>query len=174
MDFVDWVAKRCGGEIENDGGLTVETEKKTVLEVAQTISLITSLAERGDNADVITLSTLHAAKGLEWPHVILAGVNEGSLPFSREEGEMLPTALEEERRLMYVGITRARLTLLVSTLQRRKKGREMVAARPSRFIEEMKLGEGGPKEDPREKLRRLREEMRGQVQARASQQAQAE
>jgi ATP-dependent DNA helicase Rep len=174
MDFVDWVAKRCGGEIENDGGLTVETEKKTVLEVAQTISLITSLAERGDNADVITLSTLHAAKGLEWPHVILAGVNEGSLPFSREEGEMLPTALEEERRLMYVGITRARLTLLVSTLQRRKKGREMVAARPSRFIEEMKLSEGGPKEDPREKLRRLREEMRGQVQARASQQAQAE
>jgi ATP-dependent DNA helicase Rep len=61
---------------------------------------------------------------------------------------------------MYVGITRARLTLAVSTLKRRKKGREYVQATPSRFIAEMKLGEGGgPKEDPREKLKRLREEM---------------
>ena len=48
MDFVDWVAKRCGGEIENDGGLSVETEKKSVLDVAQTISVILSLAERGE------------------------------------------------------------------------------------------------------------------------------
>jgi len=174
MDFVDWVSKRCGGEIENDGGMTVETTKKSVLEVAQTISLITSLAERGNDADVITLSTLHAAKGLEWPHVILAGVNEGSLPFNREEGEITAAALEEERRLMYVGITRARQTLAVSTLQRRKKGRDMVAAIPSRFIDEMKLGEGGPKEDPREKLRRLREEMRNQMQTRAAQAPQAE
>lgn len=174
LDFVDWVSKRCGGEIENDGGMTVETTKKSVLEVAQTISLITSLAERGDDADVITLSTLHAAKGLEWPHVILAGVNEGSLPFNREEGEITATALEEERRLMYVGITRARQTLAISTLQRRKKGRDMVAAIPSRFIDEMKLGEGGPKEDPREKLRRLREEMRHQMQNRAAQTPQAE
>lgn len=174
LDFVDWVAKRCGGEIENDGGMTVETTKKSVLEVAQTISLITSLADRGSDADVITLSTLHAAKGLEWPHVVLAGVNEGSLPFNREEGEITATALEEERRLMYVGITRARQTLAVSTLQRRKKGRDMVAAIPSRFIDEMKLGEGGPKEDPREKLRRLREEMRHQIQTRAAQAPQAE
>jgi ATP-dependent DNA helicase Rep len=174
LDFVDWVAKRCGGEIENDGGLTVETTKKSVLEVAQTISLITSLAERGNDADMITLSTLHAAKGLEWPHVILAGVNEGILPFTREEGELEPSAIEEERRLMYVGITRARLTLGVSTLNRRKKGRELVMARPSRFIEEMKLSEGGIKEDPREKLKRMREEMRGQLAAeQAAQAAQA-
>jgi len=47
----------------------------------------------------------------------------------------------------------------VSVLKRRKKGREYVQAMPSRFVAEMKLGEGGPKEDPREKLRRLREEM---------------
>ena len=53
LDFVDWIAKRCGGEIENDGGLTVETEKKSVLEVAQTISVIVSLAERGDDQDVV-------------------------------------------------------------------------------------------------------------------------
>ena len=45
-----------------------------------------SIAERGDDADVVTLSTLHAAKGLEWPHVMLAGVNEGLLPF-RQRGD---------------------------------------------------------------------------------------
>ena len=160
LDFVDWVAKRCGGEIENDGGMTVESERKNVLEVAQLISLITSLAERESDQKQVTLTTLHASKGLEWPHVVLAGVNEGLLPFSREDGEISGQQVEEERRLMYVGITRARLTLGVSVLKRRKKGREYVQATPSRFIAEMKLGEGGgPKEDPREKLKRLREEM---------------
>ena len=73
--------------------------------------MIISLAERGDDQNVVTLSTLHAAKGLEWPHVMLAGVNEGLLPFRGSEGEEEQAAavrLEEERRLMYVGITRAR------------------------------------------------------------------
>ncbi len=164
LDFVDWVAKRCGGEIENDGGTTVETERKSVIDVAQTISLITSLAERNADQNVVTLSTLHASKGLEWPHVVLAGVNEGVLPFSREETEVTPAHIEEERRLMYVGITRARLTLGVSMLKRRKKGREYVQAMPSRFITEMKLGEGGgPKENPRDKLRRMREEIAAQA-----------
>ena len=168
LDFIDWVAKRCGGEIENDGGMSVETEKKSVLEIAQLISLITSLAERNADQNVVTLSTLHASKGLEWPHVVLAGVNEGSLPFSREEGEITPQQIEEERRLMYVGITRARLTLGVSALKRRKKGREYVQAIPSRFIAEMKLSEGnGPKEDPREKLRRQREELAAKAKAAA-------
>ena len=160
LDFIDWVAKRCGGQIENDGGTSVEAEKKSVIEIAQLISLITSLAERNADQNVVTLSTLHASKGLEWPHVVLAGVNEGSLPFSREEVEITPQAIEEERRLMYVGITRARLSLGVSTLKRRKKGREYVQAIPSRFIAEMKLNEGGgPAENPREKLKRLRDEM---------------
>ena len=79
-----------------------------MLEVAQTICVIISLAERGDEQDVVTLSTLHAAKGLEWPHVVLAGVNEGLLPFRSEDDDMTAERLEEERRLMYVGITRAR------------------------------------------------------------------
>ncbi|WOB08118.1 ATP-dependent helicase [Piscinibacter gummiphilus] len=157
LDFVDWIAKRCGGEIENDGGATFETEKKTVLDVAQTISVIISLAERGDEQDVVTLSTLHASKGLEWPHVVLAGVNEGLLPFKSDDDEMTPERLEEERRLMYVGITRARRTLAVNVLRRRKKGRDTVQAIPSRFIGEMKLHEAKSKEDPREKLRLLRE-----------------
>ncbi|MEY2843515.1 MAG: hypothetical protein RI920_1552 [Pseudomonadota bacterium] len=176
LDFIDWVAKRCGGEIEADGGMTVETEKKCVIDVAQTISLITSLAERNTDQNVVTLSTLHASKGLEWPHVVLAGVNEGTLPFSRgEEGDILPEQVEEERRLMYVGITRARLSLAVSVLKRRKKGREYVQARPSRFVAEMKLGESdGPKEDPRERLKRQRAEMAEQAKARAAAQQQSQ
>ena len=158
LDFVDWIARRCGGQLTQEGG-TFETERLSVLQVAQTISVIISLAERGDEQDVVTLSTLHAAKGLEWPHVVLAGVNEGLLPFRSGDEDMTPERLEEERRLMYVGITRARTTLAVSTLRRRKRGRETVAGVPSRFIAEMKLGEGVAKEDPRERLRKLREQL---------------
>jgi len=159
LDFVDWIARRCGGELTQEGG-TFETAKQSVLQVAQTISVIISLAERGDQQDVVTLSTLHAAKGLEWPHVMLVGVNEGLLPFRSEGDDMTAARLEEERRLMYVGITRARTTLALSTLRRRKRGREIVAGVPSRFIAEMKLHEGGgAKEDPRERLKKLREQL---------------
>jgi ATP-dependent DNA helicase Rep len=167
LDFVDWMAKRCGGDIVQDTG-TFETERQSVLQVAQTISVIISLAERGDEQDVITLSTLHAAKGLEWPHVMLAGVNEGLIPFKSAGDEMTAERLQEERRLMYVGITRARSSLLVSTLTRRKKGRETVAGLPSRFIAEMKLEEAKPFEDPRDKLKRLRAELAAKVDAAAA------
>ena len=151
-----------------------------MLDVAQTISIIASLAERGDEQDVVTLSTLHAAKGLEWPHVILAGVTEGMLPFKLGEDEQFSgkadgqgsesgrghapmsesilQRLQEERRLMYVGITRAQRTLAVSWTKKRKKGRDMIAAQPSRFIAEMALDKNTVREDPREKLRALRAE----------------
>jgi len=162
LDFVDWIARRCGGEITQDGG-TFESERKSVLEVAQTISVILSLAERGEEQDVVTLSTLHAAKGLEWPHVTLAGINEGLLPFRSGDEDMTAERLEEERRLMYVGITRARTTLVVSTLKRRKKGRDTVIGVPSRFIAEMKLDEVLVKEDPRERLKKLRAELAAKV-----------
>ncbi len=157
LEFVSWVSRRCGGEIGEDGG-RFESERKSLLEVAQSISVIISLAERSDEREVLTLSTLHAAKGLEWPHVTLAGVNEGLLPFASagDDDEMTPERLEEERRLMYVGITRARSTLAVSTLRRRKRGREAVVGVPSRFITEMKLHESAVKTDPREKLKALR------------------
>ncbi|MCK6402217.1 MAG: UvrD-helicase domain-containing protein [Sphaerotilus natans subsp. sulfidivorans] len=153
LDFIDWIARRCGGEIAEDGSGQVQTETKSVLDVAQTISVILSLAERGEaDQNVVTLSTLHASKGLEWPHVVLVGVNEGTLPFKREEEEMTPERLEEERRLMYVGITRARRTLLVTTLLRQKRGREVRRAFPSRFIKEMRLDEQVAKVNPRERL----------------------
>lgn len=158
LDFVDWVAKRCGGQITEEGG-KFESERKTVLEVAQSISVILSLAERSEEQDQVTLTTLHASKGLEWPHVILVGVNEGLLPFKADHEEMTLERLQEERRLMYVGITRAQRTLVVSTLRRRRKGRETIAGIPSRFIAEMKLHEAVTKEDPRDRLKRMRAEL---------------
>ena len=180
MEFCDWMAQRCGGQIDDAAGVTTSSEKKTFLEVAQTISLLSTISEREQDQNVVTLSTLHAAKGLEWPHVMLVGVTEGLLPFklgdadnptgradgqSSESGrdhapmsEGILQRLQEERRLMYVGITRAQRSLAVSWTKKRKKGREMIAAQPSRFIAEMALETATTKEDPREKLRALRAE----------------
>ena len=172
MEFCEWMAQRCGGQVDDDI-LVMQTASKNLLEVAQTIALLSTLSEREKDQNVVTLSTLHAAKGLEWPHVMLVGVTEGMLPFKMDDGADKPggstradeaanlqTAerLQEERRLMYVGITRAQRTLSVSWTKRRKKGRDTVAAQPSRFIAEMALDQNTVKEDPREKLRALRAE----------------
>jgi ATP-dependent DNA helicase Rep len=165
MDFCEWMAQRCGGQIDDAAGVTMARETKSLLEVVQTISLLSTLNEREKDQNVVTLSTLHASKGLEWPHVMLVGVTEGMLPFrmdddagSEHTAESLASRLEEERRLMYVGITRAQRTLSVSWSKKRKKGREMVSVKPSRFIAEMALDQATVKEDPREKLKALRAE----------------
>jgi ATP-dependent DNA helicase Rep len=161
------MAGRCGGEISDEAGVQTPSERKTLLEVVQTIALLSTLSEREQDQNVVTLSTLHASKGLEWPHVMLAGVNEGLLPFKLDDDanasseaaqESIAQRLQEERRLMYVGITRAQRTLSVSWLKRRKKGRDYIAGLPSRFIAEMALDQNTVKEDPREKLRALRAE----------------
>ncbi len=163
MDFCDWMAQRCGWQMDDSAGATIEKEKKTMLEVVQTIALLSTISEREGDQNVVTLSTLHAAKGLEWPHVVLAGVNEGLLPFKLEDDngsntETIASRLQEERRLMYVGITRAQRTLAVNWLRKRKKGRDMIAGVASRFIAEMALDKTTVKEDPREKLKALRAE----------------
>ncbi|MDD0813595.1 UvrD-helicase domain-containing protein [Curvibacter sp. HBC28] len=165
LEFCDWMSGRCGGQIDDAAGVSTTREVKNLLEVAQTIALLSTISEREQDQDVVTLSTLHASKGLEWPHVMLVGVNENILPFKMDQepgsevsGESLALRLQEERRLMYVGITRAQRTLAVSWTRRRKKGREMVAALPSRFIAEMALDQNTVKEDPREKLKALRAE----------------
>jgi ATP-dependent DNA helicase Rep len=192
LDFCDWMAGRCGGEIEDENGAdfgnNFASEKKSLLEVAQTVSLISTLSERQQDQNLVTLSTLHASKGLEWPHVMLIGVCEGLLPFKLDDGadsvggsqrehesanDDIAQRLQEERRLMYVGITRAQRTLAVSWPKRRKKGREMVAAQPSRFIAEMALSTATVKEDPREKLRALRAEFAKKAEAAAAAQQQA-
>jgi len=78
----------------------------------------------------VTLSTLHAAKGLEWPHVLLAGWAEGALPISYASTF---EAVDEERRLAYVGITRAARTLAISWSRSAGRGERA----PSRFLAEI-------------------------------------
>ena len=180
MDFCGWMSARCGGQIDDAAGVSTVNEVKSLLDVAQTVSLLSTISERETDQNVVTLSTLHAAKGLEWPHVMLVGVTEGMLPFklgdeakpsghsdgqSKESdhdhapmSDSIIERLQEERRLMYVGITRAQRSLSVSWTRKRKKGREMVAALPSRFIAEMGLDKTTVREDPREKLKALRAE----------------
>jgi ATP-dependent DNA helicase Rep len=187
LEFCDWMSQRCGGELGDATGASVR-EVKSLLEVAQTIALLSTISEREKDQDVVTLSTLHAAKGLEWPHVLLVGVTEGMLPFKMNDGadslggsdraheaanEDMAQRLQEERRLMYVGITRAQRSLAVSWTRRRKKGREMVAALPSRFIAEMGLDKTTVREDPREKLKALRAEFAQKALASAAAAAQS-
>jgi ATP-dependent DNA helicase Rep len=110
------------------------------------------MLERGgdEEPDAVKLSTLHASKGLEYPHVYLLGVEEGLLPhMGRDDedidpdraAEALVQRVQEERRLMYVGITRAQRSLHLSWCKKRRRAREFVVREPSRFIGEMGLGD---------------------------------
>lgn len=134
-----------------------EEDNMTLFELVQHVALVTML-ERGEEEelDAVKMSTLHASKGLEYPHVYLAGVEEGLLPHlgkDDEDGdparaaENLATRIQEERRLMYVGITRAQRTLNLSWCKRRRRAREDLVREPSRFIEEMGLDDPTIKED---------------------------
>ncbi|HYW39301.1 MAG TPA: UvrD-helicase domain-containing protein [Terriglobales bacterium] len=98
---------------------------------------LVSDADQYDEHAQITLMTLHAAKGLEFPLVVLAGMEEGLFPHSRTMPE--PDSIEEERRLCYVGMTRAMDTLILSrAVYRRRYGTDMPEASvPSRFLEEV-------------------------------------
>ncbi|MCX8144952.1 MAG: UvrD-helicase domain-containing protein [Azovibrio sp.] len=121
-EFTQWLSRKG------------EADGKTLVDLTQTIALINMLDKQDEAFDGVQLSTLHAAKGLEYKHVFLVGVEEGILPHREavESGK-----IEEERRLMYVGITRARESLHISYCERRKQNREWVTCEPSRFIAEM-------------------------------------
>jgi DNA helicase-2/ATP-dependent DNA helicase PcrA len=97
-------------------------------------------AQHAPAVDGVTLASLHAAKGLEWDTVVLAGCSDGLLPITMAD---TPEAIEEERRLLYVGVTRARERLLVSYARARTPGARPTR-RPSRFLDGTAavLGEG--------------------------------
>ncbi len=137
QDFVGWLSKKG------------EAESKNLLELAQTVALITLLDKGEEESDSVQLATLHASKGLEFRHVFLIGVEEGILP---HRDSLDPGKLEEERRLMYVGITRARMSLTISHCKKRKTGREWRDCEPSRFINEMgeDLKHSGNEKEPQE------------------------
>ena len=159
LDFVNWLKEK------GTGGRDGADEEKSLLELTQMVALMTMLEGKDEEPDAVRMSTLHASKGLEYPHVFLVGVEEGILPHKGDPDapiETLGARIEEERRLMYVGITRAQRSLHVTWCKRRKRARESVNCEPSRFIKEMKLDEGDavPKEEekitPQDRLANLK------------------
>ena len=98
------------------------------------VALLTDADERREG-EAVQLSTLHAAKGLEFEVVFLVGLDEGLLPLRREGGEIEDE--EEERRLAYVGMTRAKRRLVLTTAHVRRVNGQLLAGRPSRFLAEV-------------------------------------
>jgi len=118
--------------------------------------------EDGDSADKVQLMTLHAAKGLEFPNVYIIGMEEELLPHRNSiEG----AAIEEERRLCYVGITRARRNLTLTFCAKRKQYGEFTPCQPSRFLDELPADdvawEGREGADPVAAKNRARETLAG-------------
>ena len=112
-----------------------KSEDNKLFEITQNITLMNVLNSKDNKEnDVVHLSTLHSAKGLEYPHVFLVGCEEGIFP---NENSIEENKIEEERRLMYVGITRAKKTLTITHCKKRKRANHWQFAEISRFISEM-------------------------------------
>ena len=103
-------------------------------EFLEDLSLDQEREEDKEAGDAVTLITMHAAKGLEYPHVQIVGLEDGLLPHSRSKVE---GTMDEERRLFYVAITRARLTLRISHCGGRKKYGQVLPCHPSPFLKEL-------------------------------------
>jgi ATP-dependent DNA helicase Rep len=126
-ELFDWI----------DHLLSTSTDELSLPQLVQQMTLI-DLLERGDDdsetPDCVQLMTLHSAKGLEFPHVYMVGMEENLLPHHVSVQE---ENIDEERRLAYVGITRARRTLIFSLAAKRKRAGEVIACEPSRFLAEL-------------------------------------
>ncbi len=120
--------------IEGIEELLSSAEGKTVREFLDRVSLFTNLDDTGDNNSV-SLMTIHIAKGLEFPVVFIAGLEEGILPYFKvaETSE----DLSEERRLFYVGMTRAKDLLYLTSVKQRRLYSKLQIQEPSRFIKEI-------------------------------------
>ena len=123
-------------ELVNVAGEFVPEESDNALgEFLQQVALVSDLDGMDDISNNVTLMTLHSAKGLEFPVVFLAGCDEGVFPHQRTFN--IPSEMEEERRLMYVGVTRAEEKLYLSSAKRRQMWGEYKYYNPSRFIDEI-------------------------------------
>ncbi|HEA3287736.1 TPA: DNA helicase Rep [Pasteurella multocida] len=124
----DWVAEMLKGN---------DIDEPITLNQVVTRLTLRDMLERGeedDESDQVQLMTLHASKGLEFPHVFLIGMEEGILPHQTSIDE---DNVEEERRLAYVGITRAQQTLTFSLCKERRQFGELLKPEPSRFLAEL-------------------------------------
>ncbi|MGF1725916.1 DNA helicase Rep [Photobacterium nomapromontoriensis] len=128
-DLYSWIT----ADLEGDN---YDQEVKTLKEVVQRLTL-RDMMERGeddDDADQVQLMTLHASKGLEFPYVYLIGTEEGILPHQVSIDE---DNVDEERRLAYVGITRAQKELTFTLCKERRQYGELIKPEPSRFLYEL-------------------------------------
>ena len=112
-----------------------EDSKPTLFDFLMKLSLLTDDDNKDEKEDLrVQLMTMHLSKGLEFDTVFLTGLEEGIIPSSRSIDE---SGIEEERRLLYVGITRARNRLFLTRAGERKKFGESIPSTPSRFLEEI-------------------------------------
>jgi len=128
QDLVEWILQ-----------LERQHPPLTLARVLAELSLVDMLDDKDDsNEDCVRLMTLHAAKGLEFPYVYLVGMEEGLIPHRESLDDL---RLEEERRLAYVGITRARESLCMTLARRRNRFGQVHEAQPSRFLAELEAAD---------------------------------
>ena len=112
-----------------------ESEGQTLSEFLENVALLSDIDNFDDDEDAVTLMTLHSAKGLEFPVVFIVGFEEGIFPSNQSKSE--DGGIEEERRLLYVGITRAKKILYLSSSKERMIFGNMMFCRPSSFLGEI-------------------------------------
>ncbi len=126
-ELVEWVERLAE---ENSG------KNDTLIDIVAHISLMDMIAQnsQNDDSEQVSMMTLHAAKGLEFPYVYIVGMEEDILPHHSNSDDLF---IEEERRLAYVGITRAKQALTFTWARHRRKYGEIVHCEPSRFLHEI-------------------------------------
>ncbi|TCT24011.1 UvrD-helicase domain-containing protein [Thiobaca trueperi] len=150
-DLLDWIGRLRKGDFQD----------KTLADLVGHLTLMDVLDRQDETeaGDHVQLMTLHAAKGLEFPQVFLVGMEEELLP---HRVSIEDDSIEEERRLAYVGITRARQALTFTLTRRRKRYGEWVRSEPSRFLGELpkdqlnRDGEGADADTPESRKERAR------------------
>jgi len=124
--------------ITNIQAFVERAENPTVSEFLREVSLMTDVDAWDDDSDALTLMTMHSAKGLEFKAVVICGMEDGLFPIIRSAEDLDDDAsLEEERRLFYVGITRAMDRLFLSYTRERRRYGGLVSSKPSRFLSEI-------------------------------------
>jgi ATP-dependent DNA helicase Rep len=149
LHYEDWLKDTCNDQrmaqrrmenvLELVGWIQRLARQEEDLTLSDLVARLTlsGILDKGDQenpGDLVSLMTVHAAKGLEFPHVFIVGMEEGLLPHHQSQSD---AGVEEERRLAYVAMTRARQTLTFSFVDRRKRGGEVISCEPSRFLGEM-------------------------------------
>ncbi|MFL5576782.1 MAG: ATP-dependent helicase [Gemmatimonadaceae bacterium] len=134
LDNVRELINGAGEQVADEGGEVGLTPLDHFLQKATLVAGIDGL---DPNADAVTMMTMHNAKGLEFPVVFVTGLEEGLFPLSRAIYDGDPKLLEEERRLFYVGITRAERKLFLTHAESRRRNGETLPSQPSSFLREL-------------------------------------